>query len=392
MRVTGIICEYNPFHNGHALHIKSARAQSGADYVVCVMSGSFVQRGEGAMYSKWLRAKSALDAGADAVFELPTLWALSEAERFARGSISLLRGLGVVTHLSFGCEEEALPHLDNLSQALGGESPAFKAALKAQLAQGKSYPRARSHALSEMLDSPALDSLLDNPNLTLALEYMRAIKELAPKMTPVPIARKGAGYHDETPGVLSSATGVRSAILHGDWNAVARAVPDVNQLRGDESPLLPDALDLPLLYRLRTTTPEEMRALRDMPEGIEYRILEGAQHALSRQSLIEHVKTKRYTYARISRILASVLLHIPASLADHYPLVPYARLLGFRRAATPLLRIISDCATLPIINRPGMHLHLNAPVFALDVRATDVRALALGLPSGSDMTQPPIII
>ena len=144
MRVTGIICEYNPFHNGHALHLARARALSGADYVVCVMSGSFTQRGEAAIFDKWSRARSALENGADAVFELPALYALSPADGFARAGVSLLHDLGVVTHLSFGVESHAAAQLDTLAALTQHESPQVKARIRQGLDQGQTLPRARA--------------------------------------------------------------------------------------------------------------------------------------------------------------------------------------------------------------------------------------------------------
>ena len=391
MRVTGIICEYNPFHNGHAWQLARARALSEADFVVCVMSGSFTQRGEAAAFDKWTRARFALQNGADAVFELPALYALSPADGFARAGVSLLRYLGATTHLSFGVEPQALPRLDALCALTLHESPQVQQRIRQGLAEGQTLPRARARAYAQETGDPTLAALLNQPNLTLALEYLRALQALDAAIEPVPVARAGAGYHDADASPLASATGVRAALERGAWDAVHAAVPDADALRN--IPVCrPGALDQALLYALRTATPQSLRPLRGMDEGLEHRLLAAAQDCDSRAALLDAVKSKRYTYARLSRLLACVLLQLPQSLYAQHPLPPYARLLGMRRDASALLRAINENARIPVINRPGRALAVQSPVFALDVRATDVRALALGEPARQDLTRPPVLI
>ena len=144
MQVCGVICEYNPFHSGHALHLARAREITGADYIVCVMSGAITQRGMFARHDKWSRARAAVLGGADLVLELPARFACAPAPEFARGGVSLLASLGVITHLSFGCEAQALPHLSAAASALREESPVFSSALREGLDRGLSYPHARA--------------------------------------------------------------------------------------------------------------------------------------------------------------------------------------------------------------------------------------------------------
>ena len=212
MRVCGVVCEYNPFHRGHALHLRLARALSGADYVVCVMSGALTQRGHFARHDKWTRARMALESGADLVLELPVRFACASAPDFARGGVGLLCALGVVTHLSFGCEAEALPHLSAAAHLLGEESPALRGALREGMARGLSYPQAMGETLRLCLPPEGAQACA-LPNAALALEYLRA---LPGSITPVPVAREGAGYHDEALAPLASATAVRAALERGD--------------------------------------------------------------------------------------------------------------------------------------------------------------------------------
>ena len=191
MRVCAVICEYNPFHLGHAYHLRAAREVSGADYVLCLMSGALTQRGAFARHDKWLRARAALENGADLVLELPTRFACAPAPDFASGGVALLSALGVATHLSFGCEASALPLLSAAAALFKAESPAFSAALRARLADGLPYPRARALAAEQAAGLPA--ALLAQPNAALALEYLQA---LPPDIVPGPVERRGSGSHD----------------------------------------------------------------------------------------------------------------------------------------------------------------------------------------------------
>ena len=231
MRVCAVICEYNPFHLGHAYHLRAAREASGADYVLCLMSGALTQRGAFARHDKWLRARAALENGADLVLELPTRFACAPAPDFASGGVALLSALGVATHLSFGCEASALPLLSAAAALFKAESPAFSAALRACLADGLPYPRARALAAEQAAGLPA--ALLAQPNAALALEYLQA---LPPEIAPVPVERRGSGYHDAALSSLSSATAVRAALARGDLPAALSAA-DASAL------LLPSARD-----------------------------------------------------------------------------------------------------------------------------------------------------
>ena len=188
MRVCAVICEYNPFHLGHAYHLRAAREASGADYVLCLMSGALTQRGAFARHDKWLRARAALENGADVVLELPARFACAPAPDFAGGGVALLAALGVVTHLSFGCEPSALPLLSAAASLFKSESPDFSAALQRSLADGLPYPRARALAAEQLAEIPA--DLLAQPNAALALEYLQALPET---LVPGPVARRGSG-------------------------------------------------------------------------------------------------------------------------------------------------------------------------------------------------------
>lgn len=393
MQVCGVICEYNPFHKGHALHLERARAQSGADHIVCVMSGSAMQRGVFARHDKWTRARMALENGCDLVIELPARFCAAPAEEFARGGVHLLSSLGVVSHLSFGCEAQALPVLSQAASLLSAESPALKEALRGYLDQGLPYPRARALAAKKTSGIENLESLISLPNASLAIEYLRALPD---HMSPVPVVREGAGYHDASIAALSSATAVRAALARGDMDEAFAAVPCPALLRAAEDRgdiHEEDALTTALLYRLRTSSAESLRSIAGMDEGLEYRFLAAAKTARTRDELILSVKSKRYTYARLSRLCMHILLDVTKDFVREHHTPTYARALGFRREAQGLLRAIKDHASIPLITKAADY---EDPLFALDVRAQDLWSLGCASPdlrhSGRDYTTGPVII
>ena len=392
MRVCAVICEYNPFHLGHAYHLRAAREASGADYVLCLMSGALTQRGAFARHDKWLRARAALENGADVVLELPARFACAPAPDFAGGGVALLAALGVVTHLSFGCEPSALPLLSAAASLFKSESPDFSAALQRSLADGLPYPRARALAAEQLTGIPA--DLLAQPNAALALEYLQALPET---LVPVPIARRGSGYHDASLSALSSATAVRAALARGGLTAALAAVPSPEALRAaEESGFVheEEALTQALLYRLRTA-PAELAALYGMDEGLENRFIAAAQICSTRETLLDCVKTKRYTRARLSRLCAYALLNLTRDFAQTHRAPDYARVLGFRKSAAPLLKTINQRSSIPLITKAANFDRSN-PLFALDVLAQDLWSLGVSNPSlrasGRDFTTSPAIL
>lgn len=393
MRVCAVICEYNPFHLGHAYHLRAAREASGADYILCLMSGALTQRGAFARHDKWLRARAALENGADVVLELPTRFACAPAPDFAGGGVALLTALGVVTHLSFGCEPSALPLLASAASLFKAEPPAFSAALRARLAEGLPYPRARALAAEQAENLPA--DLLAQPNAALALEYLQALPDT---VVPVPVARRGSGYHDASLSALSSATAVRAALARGDLPDALSAVPSPEALRAaEESGFVheEEALTQALLYRLRTARPDELAALYGMDEGLENRFAAAARTCSSREALLDAVKTRRYTRARLSRLCAYTLLNLTRDFADANRTPDYARVLGFRKSAAPLLKAVKQRSTIPLITKAA-DFDRGRKNFALDVLAQDLWSLGVLNPSlrasGRDFTTSPVIL
>lgn len=388
MRVVGVIAEYNPFHLGHAHHLAEARRLAKADAVVVVMSSVFTQRGDAAICSPADRARMALSAGADAVFALPAAWAVRDAEHFALGGVSILSGLGC-NAISFGTEAVELPRLKKTARLLEAPDTAFSADVQARMASGVPYPAAISAAMESAL--PGCGALLETPNSTLAICYLRAMMQLGTNMEVVPVQRIG-GYHDSALGnALPSATALRGAILRGDWGKVRAAMPGeayaiLREAAAQGHIHRPEALDAALLYRLRTMYAPDYGALPDVSEGIENRLMAAAETALSREELLQSAKTRRYSYARLSRMATHALLGMTDALLTSDASPQAAWLLGFRKEARGLFAHFKDHATLPILGKAA-DFDRSAPWFASEMRAYDIWALGAGMPAGLSLTQ-----
>ena len=366
MRIAGIIAEYNPFHNGHAWHIARTRA-AGYDCVIVCMGGHFTQRGEAAILSKWDRACMALACGADAVFELPALFNVRTADAFARGGVGILAGLGADA-LSFGSEITDLALLTKLASLRDSEPMAVSGAMARNLDAGMSHARAWGEAVGAYLGVPP--EVLNHPNAVLAVEYMRALTGGGARMTPLAIPRQGS-YHDAALGVFASATAIRVAFARGDVAGAMAAIP------GAAWPwAMPDALhpmDDMLLYRLRGMSTGALAALPDVGEGLEHRLYRLCREASGREALLDALKCKRYTRARLSRMLTHALLGIDRAALEAVPHPAYARLIGIRRDAGPLLAELKARAAMPIVSRAAA-LRGDA-CFEWECRATDTWSL-----------------
>ena len=385
MKIAGVIAEYNPFHSGHEWHLAETRRRTGCDFVVVCMAGSYVQRGEAACLSKWARAEAALRCGADAVFELPALFAVRSADAFARGGVGVLDGLGVDA-LSFGCETTRLQTIEALAELREHEPETLSDAVRRGLAEGKSHARARGEAVAAMLGMEP--EALNAPNLVLAAEYVRQLRRRSSTMEIAVVPRAG-DYHDaDVRAPFASATAVRAALTEGRKEEALAAVPEAAReiLSRAGSMHAPDDL---LLWRLRQTSEAELAALPGVAEGLERRIFRCAAVASTREELLDALKCKRYTRARLSRILACALLGLTNALAERHPEPEYARLMGMRRDARPLLSELKRRAKLPIVSDP-VRLQSDE-CFRLECRATDLRALQCDDPSerraGQELTR-----
>lgn len=385
MSVCGVIAEYDPFHKGHERHLRLAREKTGADTIVCVMSGAFTQRGLPALLPARVRAEMALRCGADVVLQLPYAFSVREAEYFALGGVHILNALGCVTHLSFGCETADLSLLQSAAALLEQPDEKLNEAVQAGLDRGLSYAAAQGQAVAQRLGIG--EKTLDAPNTALALSYLRALLRLNSAIVPVPVLRD-QDYHAAELEAWPSASAVRGAILRGDWAGVESAVPEaaLPVLRRGmlEGVCPPDRLDGILRYTLLNAAPEAVAQWPGVAEGLEQRILKAAESAVSREALIAAVKTRRYTYGRISRALCHGMMGVRRTDLPDVP--DHARLLGFRESARPLLRRMQKSG-FPLVTRPARE-----QAAALDIRADELWAMVAGIPRGETYRMKPIII
>lgn len=382
MRIVGVIAEYNPFHRGHAHQLSQARTLSQADYVVAVMSGCFVQRGDAALLSPAVRAEMALKNGADAVLLLPSLWSVRDAEHFALGGVSLLHDIGCHA-ISFGAETADGAALLAAAQALEAPADALQSITRQQLSGGLPYPAAISAAMEAF--SPHLSLLLSSPNNTLGICYLRAMLRFGSQMAVFPVPRVGDYHATSLSDGFSSATAVRRAILQGDWCAAYDAMPQtaatlLQQEARTGALHRPEALDTALMARLRLMSDADYAALPDLSEGIENRLHRAAETALSREALLQSAKTRRYPYARLSRLATHALLGYTQALLDDTVTPPAAFLLGFRKGCEPLISQLSQ-GRIPLISSISQ-TDRTAPWLALEERAWALWALGAGMKSG----------
>lgn len=387
MRILGVIAEYNPFHNGHAHHLREARKASGADYVVVVISSCFTQRGEAAILSPADRARMALACGADAVFALPTCWAVRDAEHFALGGVSLLHNLGC-NAISFGAETADLAALTACAHMMDHPDETFSAALRRHMSSGLPYPAALSAAMEERM--PEAGAVLASPNNTLAVCYLRAMMHLHAQMEVYPIPRCADYHATDLVQAFPSATALRGAIHRGDWASLTGRIPEaalsILRAASIEGRLhRTNALDQALLYRLRTMQDDEWAALPDLSEGIEDRLRTAARSAATREALLLAAKTRRYPHARLSRLCTHALLGITHAQQEAEPLPAAAWLLGFRQEARPLLTQLKQNG-FPIIGKAADYTTDEA-WFRTELLAYNLWALGCGLPAGLGFTQ-----
>ena len=361
MNVVGIISEYNPFHQGHQYHLEESRRITGADYCIAVMSGDYVQRGTPAVLSKHKRAEMALLSGADLVLELPVSYAAGSAEYFADGAVSLLQKLGVVTHLAFGSEQGDLQPLMALAQILDEEPPLYKEALKAALKEGMSFPAARSGALASYLrqfpeacplEEEALADLLTGPNNLLGLEYCKALRRQHSTIRPVTIPRKGKGYHETALEKYASATAIRRELTdRPDWILLSVVLPKaIYRILQEEYqktlPICEDDFSLLLKYKLMQESARSLCGYWDVTCDLARRIKNRENDFTSFSEFAGLLKTKELTHTRICRALLHILLNIRAPQP-----IAYARVLGMKKEASPLLSLIKEKSGIPLLTK-----------------------------------------
>ena len=422
MKVTGIIAEYDPFHNGHRYQLKSAVEMSGADAVLVVMSGSFTQRGTPAFYDKMTRARAALMNGADLVIELPHIYACNAGSEFARGGVGILERLGVITDLAFGSECGDLERLARISAVTSetSDDSFFVGELRRLTGDGLPYPLAVCRAVSGVC-GPEYGEILKSPNNVLGIEYLRALERLGSGITPHCVVRRGAAHDEEQllpvpPAAeereqpeesgeergaeerFASASALRKILRQsgesgesckdsGDIGMIAAYLPgeSLEVFRGE--PFFCDMQKMYglLRYRLITSDAEHLRTVYTVSEGIENRLKRAAAAAETWEEFLAEAGTKRYTEARIRRMAVHILTDLSEeryrSLRDTF----YARVLGFSETGGKLLRLIRRKGEAEVISNLSGISRLGektAAALRWDRRASDLRNLLAGRPLG----------
>lgn len=360
MKTAAIICEYNPFHKGHEYQIARTKELCGADFVVAIMSGNYVQRGDVAIFSKEVRAKAALASGADLVIELPTIFAMQSAEFFAKGGVSIANALGIVDFLSFGAECDDTCKLQTIASLLHNEPADFSDVLKKQLDTGVTYPVARATAVAHTLGNDASE-IISSPNNILAIEYCKALYTLGSSITPVAIKRKGVDHDSPTvDDGFASATHLRQLINDKNFADAFSFVPDsCHEIYKDADIHAICAMEKSIIAELIKLPVETLAKISDVGEGMENRIKSAALNATTFNELADLIKTKRYTLSRIRRILLSAYLGITD---EHRRMnVPYIKILDHNEKGRGLISKMKKLASLPIVRNTSQINKLKHP-------------------------------
>ena len=407
MKTLGIVTEYNPFHKGHAYMIEEAKKKAGADRVVVVMSGSFVQRGEPAIFDKWTRTEAALMNGVDMVLELPVLFAAANAETFARAAVRILEETGIVDVLCFGSESGDLHSMQEAARLMENETEEFQHILKEHLDEGLSYPAARAKALE--IVSQISSDILSRPNHILGLEYLKALDRYNCSMEPMTIKREGDYNSPSLTEGFASAAAIRKALAEDRSTEALPQLPenvhDVynKALSLGTAPCFWDELTPALHYKLRMSSTEEIHEIAEVVEGLENRILHSIDSCYDIKDVIDFIKTKRYTRTKIQRILLHILLDIKEKEVAYFmnlPKMPYIRVLGFKKETSGILADLTENAKVPVLTNlkkaPEVLNEDGLALLALEKTATDLHALTypnqIYRATNQDFTKPLVIL
>ena len=384
MKFCAVICEYNPFHNGHKYQLEQIRRMSGCDRVLCLMSGNFTQRGDAAVFDKFTRARHAVENGADAVLELPAAFAVAPADVFASGAVHILSSIPAVSSLAFGCESGARQDFLQAAKATLCEDKLFKSLLKENMKDGTSYVKARTKTVLQ-LNRDVDEALLTAPNNILGTEYCRAILAQNSKIEPLPIPRVGGGYADTSLlKEFSSASALRLALKdRGDkktgkllkGNLPASVFKDLDQCQ--ETPYKQAAV-----CALLSSSPDDVMKCIDCSEGLENRLRAMAKSNPDYDAMLEKVVSKRYTLSRLKRILAQNFLGLARKDVRSYQESPlYCKVLAVSRKDNAEILGELSKGSFPVLARKSDTGALKKEAlacFETDVRANDLFSVLTG--------------
>lgn len=412
MKVCGIVAEYNPLHNGHLYHLQEAKRISNADYIIVVMGGNFMQRGTPAIMDKYERTRAALSCGADLVIELPSYYATGSAEYFATGAVSLLTKLGVVDTLCFGSECGDIEILKKIAHIIVEETETYQSCLQSYLRSGNTFPAARLAAILKVC--PEISSsitILNSPNNILGIEYIKSIICQESNLTPLTMKRFGSDYHDKRLGInQSSASALREALWTGIplselRDQMPEAAYDIldNYLQKNELLHLNDFSEI-MYYKLLSEHHKGFEDYIDVSPALSDRICNNLYKFDGYEAFCDLLKTKEVTYTRISRCLYHIMLNMRKDELDLYMnelgITPYARVLGFRKDATPIFSEIDKKTQIPLVTKlADAHNILSEQVYNMlrkEITINDIyssiRASKAKVPMYNEFSTPIVIV
>lgn len=360
MKAVGVVVEYNPFHNGHFYHVKQSKKETGADVVIAVMSGHFLQRGEPALVSKWHRTKMALENGVDIVIELPYVFSTGNATQFADGAIYLLDAI-LCESFSFGSEQGDIEPFINTANLIEEHDDEYNSLIKQYISSGMSYPVSLFKAYEQLKQKKnQLYIDLSMPNNILGYHYIASAKKLNLSIKPVTFQRISAGYHDSInkDSSIASATGIRKALLEeGNLESVQNYLPksSFHQLylwQQQFHQFVHWEVFWPLLkYAIMRHTPKDLTAFADVSEGIEYALSKYAKSCDTFSEFMSSIKSKRYTWTRLQRMLTHIFTGVTKEQLHQFEHPTYIRLLGMTSLGQTYLSKYKKQFPLPLISR-----------------------------------------
>lgn len=402
-RVLGIIAEYNPFHNGHLYHLQKSIQETDSDYVIAIISGNFVQRGNSSVINKWKKAEMALKSGVNLVIELPTIYSISSAENFAFGAIKILNELKIVKSVSFGTETGDMAALNNIANLLVQEPKEYQYILQNELKMGVSFPKAREIAVLKVFnDNRRYGNIMSSPNNILAIEYLKSIKRLKSFMKPHLVKRERVFYNDDAVvDDFASATAIRRLLSRNQTEDLSRVLPKssyeilMEEIKKENVVLDIAKYEKEIIYNLRKMSLKQIQNIPDVSEGLEHAIKNAVGSCNNLPELLNMIKSKRYTGTRLQRILICSLLGITKkNMENSKKIRPYVRILGMDEKGKQLISKITKAnPKLDIITSVKKFTENNHNKFIkemldIDINATDIYTLAYGMNSftGLDYT------
>lgn len=392
-RVLGIIAEYNPFHNGHLYHLQKSIQETECDYVIAIISGNFVQRGNSSVINKWKKAEMALKSGVNLVIELPTIYSISSAENFAFGAIKILNELKIVKSVSFGTETGDMAALNNIANLLVQEPKKYQYILQNELKMGVSFPKAREIAVLKVFnDNRRYGNIMSSPNNILAIEYLKSIKRLKSFMKPHLVKRERVFYNDDAVvDDFASATAIRRLLSRNQTEDLSRVLPKssyeilMEEIKKENVVLDIAKYEKEIIYNLRKMSLKQIQNIPDVSEGLEHAIKNAVGSCNNLPELLNMIKSKRYTGTRLQRILICSLLGITKkNMENSKKIRPYVRILGMDEKGKQLISKITKAnPKLDIITSVKKFTENNHNKFIkemldIDINATDIYTLAYG--------------